>query len=141
MRFFVRSVAVAALALGGLACSDSPTQTSDSASHLQGRWIFDPPQTNNPGGHYSFSLDLAVQGTTVSGSATKSWIGPTTYAVTGTLKDGRVTLDGAGVYAGVTPVAFHFQGVLMGSFLLIGNLTEMSDGMSYPAAMTFRKSP
>jgi hypothetical protein len=42
---------------------------------------------------------------------------------------------------GFTPVTFHFHGKLFGGHLLIGNLTEVEDGMSYPGAMTFRKSP
>jgi hypothetical protein len=86
-------------------------------------------------------MDLATQGTAVSGTATRQWLGPTTYAVTGTLQAGGVELDGTGMFAGVRPVAIHYQGVLLGGDLLIGNMTEIDNGMSYPFALTFRKSP
>lgn len=142
MRFFVRSIAVAALALGGLACSDSPTQPSGLGAELQGLWRYDAPPNNNPGGGTaSWSLDLTTQGTAVSGTATRQWLGPTIFAVTGTLQAGRVELDGTGMAAGVTPVAIHYRGVVLGGDLLIGNMTLVDEGMSYPFALTFRKSP
>jgi hypothetical protein len=142
MRLIVRSLAAVAFAAGMAACGDSPTQPQDLAAKLQGHWVYVGPPTNNPGGgNASFSLDLVAQGTTVSGTAIKSWLGPTTFAMTGTLTGGTVALDGTGLISGVTPAALHFRGTMLGGDLLLGTMTEDAEGGSGSIGLMFRKSP
>jgi hypothetical protein len=118
-------------AAGALACSSSPTESPPLATRLTGTWVWQS-SCGCPAPPVTFTLDLAAQNTSVTGTGTWTVLSTAPVAVTGYIEQNTVYLT-ANFPAGRV---VYFRGTILLPGVLKGTWDEPAQDLR---AMAFRK--